>query len=321
MTKLVEAFAVMTKNNLASPLWRLAVTLALAALLVACRTPVPAPSAQAGPARIALVSDTHVLTTFTTNKEERLYSLRFAKTIEAVNAANVDLVLVGGDLTEHGTPAELAEFRRTIRGFHAPVWCVPGNHDLGNKRIPGKKNPKAETNFGRVRDYELTMGRSFWVREAAGTRIIGLNSGLFGSKLPRERTMWDLLESELEKTNTPPTIILQHHPPFLKTVDEPGGDYFNMEPYPRARLLALAKQGRVKAILSGHLHRGLTNTAEGVLLYTTPPVSFGSPKGKLMEGWTLVTVSKKEVKAEFQRLPKVQAPAEPAEPPAPAKAE
>lgn len=272
-------------------------TAALAALAVSCRTPAPAPRATGTPTRIALVSDIHVQQS--TNEEKRLYPVRFAKTIEAVNAAQVDLVLIAGDLTEHGSPSELAEFRQKIKGFKAPVWFVPGNHDLGNKRMKGKKD---ETNFARNRAFELEMGRSFFVRKHAGVRVIGINSCIFGSGLPREKQMWEFLEEQLAKPSPLPTVLLQHHPPFLKSVDEAGGDYFNMEPYPRARLLALARQAEAKIILSGHLHRGLTNYYGRLPLLTTPPVSFSLAKGKQREGWTLLSISKKEATWQFQPL-------------------
>ena len=278
-------------------------SLLLVLVAVSCRTPPPVPRAHDGPVRIALVSDTHVQ--FSTNAEQKLYLARFDKTIQAVNAAHVDLVLVAGDLTEHGWDQELEEFLRRSRRFHAPVWCVPGNHDVGGKRMKGAEN---QVGFGRVRDFELACGRSYWAREVAGVRVIGVNASLLGSHLPQRTRLWNMLEKELAQPTAQPTLILMHYPPFLKKADERGGDYFNVEPYPRARLLALAKQGGVEAILSGHLHHALSNRVDNIELITTPPVSFGLPKGKQPEGWTLVTVSKKHVKAQFQPLPKMTKP-------------
>ena len=120
--------------------------------------------------------------------------------------------------------------------------------------------------------------------------------------------MWAFLEKRLAAPVPNPTLLLIHHPPFLKSLDEPGGDYFNLEPYPRFRLLALARQGGVDAVLSGHLHRGLTNYFGNMPLLTTPPVAFGLPQGKQKEGWTLLTVSTDRVTWEFQPLPQVTLP-------------
>jgi 3',5'-cyclic-AMP phosphodiesterase len=284
-------------------LWLSSVVLG-ASLIVSCRT-APSPREAGTPTRIALISDLHVMVA-TTNAKERLYPLRLAKTIEAVNAARVDFVIAAGDLTEHGTEAEFAEFKRRVRGLAAPLLYIPGNHDVGNKLLAGGK--KEATNFGRTRRYEMTLGRSYFAREIAGVRVLGVNSCLFGSRLPRERQMWNLLERELAAPSKRPTLLVQHHPPFMKSFEEPGGDYFNMEPYPRARLLGLARQGGVQAILSGHLHRGLTNVFQGVVLLTTPPVSFGLQNNKPLEGWMLLTVAGTNLTWDYHPLPKVALP-------------
>jgi 3',5'-cyclic-AMP phosphodiesterase len=293
-------------NSLRNRIIPIGIVVCLTLLTHTFRPAVAADRAPDSPIRIALVSDTHVQQS--TNAEPKMYLARLEKTIEAVNAAKVELVLLGGDLTEHGTAAELRDFRQRIKGFAAPTWMVPGNHDIGNKIIPGKTNKDSVT-LRRVETFERECGPSSWVRQEAGVRVIGLNSALLGSQWPQETKVWDLLASELVKPGSVPTLLLLHHPPFLKKADEAGGDYFNMEPEPRGRLLAVAKQGGVRAILSGHLHYGLTNRVNGLLLLTTPPISFGLPKGKQPEGWMLITVSKDSVEGEFQPLPKAAAPA------------
>jgi len=272
------------------------------AVLAGCRTPAT-PARVDGPVRLALVSDLHICEA--TNEQQRLYPIRLARTIEAVNAAGVQGVLIAGDLTEHGTAREYRTFREVIRQFHAPVVYVPGNHDVGNKNIPGKP---PGTSTAQTRLYERECGPSFFQRDLVGVNILGLNSSLPGSGLRREQQLWAFLEKHLAVPATNTTLLLLHHPPFLKTLDEPGGDYFNLEPYPRLRLLALARQGGVDAVLSGHLHRGLTNDFGGIPLLTTPPVSFGLPQGRQREGWTLLTVSSNRVSWEFQPLPRITAP-------------
>lgn len=272
-----------------APFLRLFVSLALLVLAAACRT-TPAAAAKSPPPfplRIALVSDTHV--TRGAKESQPFHRVRFDKAIADVNAAKPDLVLIAGDLTENGTPQEYADFKRQIRQFHAPVWYVPGNHDIGSKRVPGKDEGVTPA---RVRAYEQALGPSYWVREFGGLRIIGANGPLFGSGLPAERKMWETLERALPPTtNPPPTLFMLHYPPFQKTNNEAGGVYWNLEPYPRARLLALLKQGGVKTVLSGHLHKALTNQFEGITLLTTTTVAHGTPQAKPAHGWMLLEVA------------------------------
>lgn len=247
-------------------------------------------------ARLALMSDLHV--TRGTNEDQPLHPMRLARTIADINRAGVDLVLVAGDLTEFGTAEEARDFHRQMRALQPPFWYVPGNHDVGNKPLKGAKSP---VSFKRIVDYHLRFGPSWFDREAAGVRVIGVNSGLLGTGLPQENRQWAFLEKALAAPVTnKPTLLMLHHPPFVKSVDEPGGDYFNLEPYPRARLLALARQGGVRAVFSGHTHKPLTNHYGNILLYTTPPVAFGLPRDKGARGWTLVTVTTNRIRLDFQ---------------------
>lgn len=245
------------------------------------------PARSAPPMRIALVTDTHL--TRGTKEDQPLYKGHLDTVIAQVNAAHVDLVLIAGDLTQGGKPEDESDFQAEIKGFQAPVWVVPGNHDVSGKHIPGKEGGVTPE---RVAAYEKAFGPSFWAKTLDGVRVIGLDSSLFGSGLPQEGDQWRFLESALDPSQSEPTLLLMHYPLYLKTADEPGGDYWNVEPAPRARLLALIKRnGHVLAVLTGHLHRLVVNrTPEGVLLYTSPPTSFGLPRGKQAEGWTLVTV-------------------------------
>lgn len=236
------------------------------------------------PVRVALVTDTH--TTRGTSGEQPLYKGRLDKTIEQVNGAHVDLALISGDLTDGGKPEQYADFKAQAAGFQAPAYWIPGNHDVGNKHVPGKPGGVSDR---RVVAFETALGPSYWAIEKAGLRVIGIDSAVLGSGLQTEADQWAFLEKELARPSPLPTLLVTHYPPFIVNPDEPGG-YWNIEPEPRARLLQLAKTGGVCAILSGHLHRPLRNSWNGIPIITSLPVSFGLPAGKQPVGWTLITV-------------------------------
>ena len=245
-------------------------------------------------ARIALLSDPH--TTRGTAEDQPSYRGRLDRVIAAINEERVDLVLIAGDLTQNGKAEEFDDFAAQIKNFRAPVLVTPGNHDLGPKLIPGKpEGPSAE----RVALFEQKVGPSYFVRVVAGVRVIGVNSPVLGSELPVETAMWRSLEAELAEPTELPSVAFLHYPPFVKTADEPGGVYWNIEPEPRARLLALLKRGGVRTVLSGHLHRPLSNRHDGLLFVSTLPVSFGLPRGKQPQGWTLVTL-RRDAEALFE---------------------
>lgn len=236
-------------------------------------------------ARVALLSDSHM--NLATNGEQAAYAAHFQKAIADANAAGVDFVLIAGDLTQSGKPEEYAAFKANLANARAPVWVVPGNHDVGAKFDSG--NPE-HTTLARVATYEKWMGQSWFATNCAGVRVIGINSSILGSGFACETQMWNFLETELSRPVPEPTLLVLHYPIFVNELDEPGGKYWDIEPAPRARLYALLKQGGVKTVLSGHLHRPLVNRRDGILFVTTPPTSFGLPAGEQAEGWMLITL-------------------------------
>lgn len=146
------------------------------------------------------------------------------------------------------------------------------------------------------------MGPNYFERTVAGVRIIGLNSCLLGSGLTEEQKQWGFLEKALAKPHSEPTLVLEHHPPFLESADEPMNANWNVRPGPRQRLLALFKQGGVKAVLSGHIHHPLTNQWEGILFLTSTATAFGMPY-VAEPGWMLLNVSPEgEVRSESRKL-------------------
>ncbi len=236
--------------------------------------------------RIALVSDSH--TTRGTAEDQPLYKGHLDQVIADVNKTGVDVVLIAGDLTQGGKPEEREDFKAQIKGFTAPVLFVPGNHDVGGKHEAGK--PGGVT-AKREETFEQAFGPSFWTNTRYGIRLIGINSPILGSGLPRETEQWAFLEKELAHPSELPTLLVTHYPLYTKTPDEPGGVYWNIEPEPRKRLRTLLQQAHVKAVLSGHLHYPLILHDEDRIYISTEPVSFGLPRGKQTQGWTLVTIA------------------------------
>jgi 3',5'-cyclic AMP phosphodiesterase CpdA len=237
-------------------------------------------------ARIALLSDPHV--NRATNGMDATFKPHFEKTIAMVNSEKVDFVLIAGDLTQDGKPEEIDDFKNHLKKFKAPVFYAPGNHDVGHKFDSGKKDGTVTAE--RVEFYEKKLGPSFFAKTKSGVRIIGVNSSILGSGFERENDQWKFLEKQFAKPNRKPALLFMHYPMFVKDADEPGGVYWNVEPAPRAQLLNLLKQGGVKTVLTGHLHKDLVNRHDGMLLLSTRPISFGLPRDQQPEGWTLVTM-------------------------------
>jgi predicted MPP superfamily phosphohydrolase len=90
------------------------------------------------PIKIAFITDTH--STSGLRVEQPKHKARFEQVIAAVNAANPDWILHGGDLTENSMPEEISDFQDRIKGLQAPIDWVFGNHDVGDKRVKGQES-------------------------------------------------------------------------------------------------------------------------------------------------------------------------------------
>jgi 3',5'-cyclic AMP phosphodiesterase CpdA len=246
------------------------------------------------PFRIALLSDLHLNSD--ASGERAQYLARLDRAIDEVNGVGVDLVLVAGDLTEDGSGEQLGMVRSKLSRLRAPFRVVPGNHDVGAKPTPSGSGIVTEE---RLRAYERALGASFGAEtlsaprpgSRARIRLLRLNGSLFGSKLRAEERQWDALRRTLSSPRRDPVVILMHYPAFGRMPTEDGGGYWYVEPEPRSQLLAAMHGKRVAAVLSGHVHRPIRNSHDGVEHITTRPISFGLPKGKEPEGWTLITVA------------------------------
>ena len=257
------------------------------------------PGAEPGVVRVAFLSDTHV--NLWTNAMRVMFNRHADEAIAAVNAAQVDLVLVAGDLTDNGKPEQMKLFRKKVKQIKAPVLFVPGNHDVG---IAGNAEKKSTITPERVKLFRQQLGPDYFAREAGGVRVVGINSCLFETGFPEEAQQWTFLEKELAKPASKPTLLLEHYPLFIKAVDEPPNSTWNVHPAPRQRLLALLKQGGVKTVLSGHLHRPIIHRLDGILFLSNLATAYGLPEGKQEAGWVLLRVPRAggEVTFEFQRL-------------------
>lgn len=232
--------------------------------------------------RIALVSDPHV------SLEEQFapYNVHFAAVVREVNAANVDVVLVAGDLTNHGRRDEFERYNRMRREFTARVISVAGNHDVGNKVMAGKQTTLSDERLDVYRNYVGPLFESVTV--SPGFRIVCITSSLLGSGLSRERPQWEFLKQQLPRRNGEFVILLMHYPLFVHDLDE-ADEYMNVATEPRRRLLEIIEHSGVKLLLSGHQHLPMDQRFHDIHMIGAPAVSFGLPEGEQAVGWTLVT--------------------------------
>ena len=182
--------------------------------------------------------------------------IRFELAVKAINALDVDWVVVCGDLVNDGSDDQaVADFKRIATAFTIPVYLAPGNHDVGNE-------PTVES-LGR---YRKLQGADYYAAMEHGYKLVIVNTQLWKYPVPLESEKHDAwFTEELLKTarSETPTLIVSHYPPFVATPDE-ADDYFNLPPEKRKELLARVKGAGVKAWLAGHVHKNIVLEYEGI---------------------------------------------------------
>ncbi len=185
---------------------------------------------------IAQLSDVHI------GRRRGGTGERFAQTIDEINAMSrqPDLVLVTGDLTETGEPAEWAEFNRSIDALRAPWEAIRGNHDRGIEPLAGHRGTDAGPLHLVLVD---SSSDEFTVDDA------------------------DWLDGHLRGHAERPTVIAIHHPPFesgiwwMDCVGLRGADRFEE---------VVRRHHQVRHVMSGHVHRPISTNWAGCMLTVCP---------------------------------------------------
>ncbi|MFC7473203.1 metallophosphoesterase [Dankookia sp. GCM10030260] len=240
---------------------------------------------------IAQLSDPHVRPAGALYKGVVDANAALEAAVAQVNALDPqpDLVLLTGDVTEEGTPAEYAAARAILAPLRAPLRVIPGNHDeRGAFRQAFHDHAWLPPN-----------GPLHYVDAASGpVRVIALDvtiPGLHHGDADAAALAW--LEAALAAEPRRPAVIMMHQPPIACGV--PYLDRYRC--HGGAALAALlARFPAVERVLCGHVHRSMLRRFGGTLLCTAPstataiglrpwpgarPASSLEPPGFLLHQW------------------------------------
>src|SRR5215469_8860318 len=239
---------------------------------------------------------------FADNKDFAQETANFEFAVATINRLHPAFVVITGDLVNKvADPAQIQEFKRILAKVDPsiPVYNVAGNHDVGN--VPTLRTVSTYTNlFGpdhytfHYKDFEGIVLDSNLIQ--APTNVVALAA---------EQEQW--LESELaaaQKSGAKHIAVFQHHPWFLKSVDETN-QYFNLPQEARVKYLALFHKYGVSQVFCGHYHRTL-DAYDGNLEVVITGAT-GKPLGGSQSGMQIAIVREDKVEHHYYSFGEIPA--------------
>jgi hypothetical protein len=164
-------------------------------------------------------------------------------------------------------------FRSIAARLRAPLYLVPGNHDIGDKPVDWMP---AEIVCGEyVELYRRTFGADWLAFDCAALRGLVIDTPLMNSGLPAEAEQRAWLERELAAASAAGRriVVFAHYPPYVYSADE-RGSYDNLDEPARGWLLGLLRRHRVEALFAGHVHNFWYDVHGDTELYLLPSTAF-----------------------------------------------
>lgn len=174
-----------------------------------------------------------------------------------------DIVIITGDLTECGLPAEYENLAAILqRTLPVPVYVIPGNHDRRD-------------NFRRLLAHlpGVTADPDYvqYAIEDLPVRVVMLDTVVFGAghgELSDAQLAW--LDATLAARPAKPTLVAMHHPPFATGL--PHMDKIALLHADRFRAV-IARHRQVERIVCGHHHRPITGQVAHAIATIAPSVA------------------------------------------------
>jgi 3',5'-cyclic AMP phosphodiesterase CpdA len=195
--------------------------------------------------------------------ETNMFTARAFRTV-ARFSPRPDAVVITGDLTDTGSPAEYSHVAELVQRHHlpTPIYVIPGNHDQRENfrralaHLPGVAiDPVYVQYVIEEHDVRLVM---------LDTLVPGAGHG----ELRSEQLEW--LDQTLAAAPHRPTMIGMHHPPFVCGIAHM--DRINLRNHPEFAAV-IARHPQVERIICGHHHRPIVARVAHATASISPSVA------------------------------------------------
>jgi Icc protein len=220
--------------------------------------------AGSGGLRFVQISDSHIGFNKEANPDVTATLRAAIAKIHALPQAP-SFVLHTGDLTHLSKPEEFDVLQQELTGIGAPVFYVPGEHDVLNDN--GRSYLER---FGKN-----TQGAGWYSFDQAGVHVIGLvnvvdlKAGGMGT-LGAEQLEW--LERDVKRLKSSTPIVVFAHIPLWSVYPEWGWGTDDS-----ARALSYLKRFGSVSVLNGHIHQVMQKVEGNVTFHTAMSTAFPQP--------------------------------------------
>ena len=222
---------------------------------------------------IAHISDLHI-------SDVTFDEKTFMDAVDEINNLNPDMIILTGDITEHGYYREFEQATRYLEMFEPPLFAVPGNHDARNlgyqtfEELIGEKS------------WKLTMDDNF--------TVIGIDSSSPDENKGHVGTpqhMW--LEHQLDEAviNENFAIVALHH--HIVPIPQTGRERNILSD--AGDILKTLTTHQVDLILSGHKHVPNIWKINDTIISNTGSLSSTKLRGKNKNSYTVYDISDTEI--------------------------
>ena len=209
---------------------------------------------------IAQITDLHVTppgTLLQRRVDTNLFATQAVKKLLALNP-QPDVLLVTGDLVEHGSETEYRLLRDLLAPLPMPVFVIPGNHD----------DREVLRRVFADHAYLPKKGYLHYAIDNFPVRLVGLDSVIprrTEGELCAERLAW--LDDRLRERPDHATLVFVHHPPFNTGIQHM--DDFKLR---NGNELAdtIGRHRQVVRVVSGHVHRAIHSQFAHTIALTCP---------------------------------------------------
>ncbi len=216
--------------------------------------------------RFAIISDLHIALPSTLRDHPRRVHLvevsipALEVVLERLSHYDLDFLLLTGDLTQHGEPANHQWLVERLHRLPYPVYVIPGNHDIPVAQANGWSIGASEfaqiyAKFG----YDDPTQLYYTQEVLPQVRLIGLNSSMFdssGQQIGRiDAAQLEWLQQVLAKHREELILVMIHHNvvehlPYQSR--HSLGQRYMLANAPELR--AILRAAGVQLVFTGHLH-------------------------------------------------------------------